>query len=401
MKSCSVFLARRPENKILVGHLRYEVRGRNSFCTFQYDPTYLEQGDAFALDPLQLPLSRAPQAPPEGFALFNALRDAAPDAWGRFILEKLAGHPLDEFDFLVQAGPDRVGALLFEDLENPQQHTLEGLDLDELQNLLSYYESPDVLDARWREHLARGSSLGGARPKATVRSDGKLWLAKFGRAGDRFNVVRAEFATMELARACGLEVPEVRLASILGTDVYFIERFDRTSRGASQERIPFLSALTVLGAHESESPRWSYSDIVSAIRKEGVNIRSSSRELFKRAAFNVLVNNTDDHLRNHGFLRRTHGWVLSPLYDVVPFPEVASERFLALGLGAQGRRATLANLMSDHASFGIDEAEATELLGSLVESVSAWRPFFQERGVGEADCRLFESAIFRPESYAN
>jgi serine/threonine-protein kinase HipA len=395
MKSSPVSL-KLAGRSIVAGMLTYQSSGRESRSFFEYDSNFLRSADAFALDPKQLPLRPGRQVTPDGFELFNGFRDASPDGWGRLVLGKTAGQPLDEFDLLLAAGADRVGALAFGPEREPTSAVNTYLDFDGLADLLAFFADPEVLDERWREHLLRGSSLGGARPKATVLHEGRLWLAKFSRRSDRVDVVRSEYATMRLAKAAGLDVPEVRVVDVLGTGVYLIERFDRVARGANFECLPFLSALSMLGAHEMEAHRYSYADVAAEIRAEGVNVRTTSRELFRRAAFNILVNNTDDHLRNHGFLRTPHGWVLAPLYDVVPFPEVGTDRFLALRLGPEGRKATLANLLGSANAFGLKVDDAREDCERMCEQVLGWRGFFESCGVSGQDLELLATAFRDP-----
>ena len=233
-----------------------------------------------------------------------------------------------------------------------------------------------------RRFLLRGSSLGGARPKATTAMDGKQWIAKFSRSGDHFPICRAEYATMMLASKVGLNVPPVRLKKVMEQDIYLIERFDRLSSG----RIPFISGLTITGAHETESTRQSYRNLADQLRLFGSKSKEDTRELWKRMVFNILCNNTDDHLRNHGFLWDGKGWRLSPAYDIVPLPEVGTERILALGVGQEGRRATLRNALSDATGFGLTKAEAVAIASAMQKNVKAgWKKLFQKCGLSSVE----------------
>lgn len=187
-----------------------------------------------------------------------------------------------------------------------------------------------------------GSSLGGARPKAAVLDDGRQWLAKFEGRGDRWNVPAIEYATLRMARECGLNVPEVRLLRLPGArTAMLIERFDRRATPAGFERVHFVSGLTMLGVNSTETSRASYADLARVLEQRGVpgEVAGDRIELFRRMTFNILVSNDDDHLRNHGFLLDAprRGWRLSPLYDVAPRPQAARERYLALGLGPRVR----------------------------------------------------------------
>ena len=160
------------------------------------------------------------------------------------------------------------------------------------------------------------------------------------------------------------------------------------------ERRPFASGLTMLGAHESEVSRYAYADLAGAIRQYGTKARDDLRELFHRMVFNILVTNDDDHLRNHGFLMEGRGWCLSPLYDVVPKPQVGLERRLALGVGPHGRDATIENAVAGAASFDLGGNEAQAIVEAMRGTVSAnWVDAFAAAGVGAADRRRFATCF--------
>jgi serine/threonine-protein kinase HipA len=348
---------------------------------------------------MQLPLHEASTErdylAPEGFALFNGIRDAAPDGWGRHLMDRAAGaRPLTEFDYLTASGEDRVGALAFgPDLNGPQRLTPwmqdssnlygEKLDLAEMLEAVRELDSAHDLPTHHRRFLLRGSSLGGARPKATADFFDTPWIAKFSRAEDRYPVCRAEHAAMTLAARIGLNAPTVRLEKVLGQDIYLIERFDRVD---STLRIPFISGLTLIGAHESESAQHSYRALAEQLRRFGSYPREDTRELWQRMLFNILCNNTDDHLRNHGFLWDGKGWRLSPAYDIVPMPQLGTERNLAIGVGQQGRRATLHNALSDAPSFGLPHNEAVAIATVMKNKVKAeWEFLFRASGISTTD----------------
>ncbi len=394
--------------------------GREATARFRYGRRYLQRKDRLAIDPIQLPLPDADPdrlyTAPEDFVLFNGIRDAAPDGWGRHLMDRAAGaRPLSEFDYLVATGDARVGALAFgPDVSGPRrivqwtEQNLEGEDLD-LKAMLEAVRDVDTADDLPRKHarfLARGSSLGGARPKATTEYGGKQWIAKFGRADDHLPMCRAEYATMTLARLAGLTVPPVRIEKVLDQDIYLIERFDRTPRGATYSRTPFISGLTITGAHESESSQQSYRRLAEQLRLFGSDPVKDSKELWLRMLFNILCNNTDDHLRNHGFLWDGKGWRLSPAYDIVPYPQVSLERDLAIGVGRNGRQATLKNALSDAASFGLPQSQAIALAVDIQKKVKAsWGAAFKDSGITGAELERLrtcfiacDEAIQQPEA---
>ena len=247
---------------------------------------------------------------------------------------------------------------------------------------------------------------GGARPKATVRDDtGLLWLAKFPAVGDTFDVAQAECCTLQLAQRCGLSVPEVRVQDIGGKSVLLIRRFDRywqapgtpidtgtalhhtlPAAGLAEQRLPFVSGLTLVACDEFESRLKGYSDLALAVRStvHPAHIRADSEELFGRMVFNIFVSNDDDHLRNHGFVRdpRLPGWRLSPLYDVVPRPSVAFERQLHLQVGSQGKLATLDNAMSAYSAFTPQRSTAIAIIRRIWGELRQWRTALEEMGAG-------------------
>jgi serine/threonine-protein kinase HipA len=257
-------------------------------------------------------------------------------------------------------------------------------------------ERGEPVPAQLDDLLAAGPSAGGARPKASVRdADGVLWLAKFPSRTDTFDVALAEFCTLELARRCGLTVPALRHLDFGRRSVMLIERFDRKwltpapdkdGTGPAPQpvelRVPFVSGLTLMGISEQESRVSGYAGLALAIRARGHpdRIRADREELFMRMVFNIFVSNDDDHLRNHGFLRSLElgGWTLSPLYDVVPRPGVAHERFLHLQVGAQGKLATLDNALSEWQAFVGSRPRAVELMHRVWMQLREWRTTFEE-----------------------
>jgi serine/threonine-protein kinase HipA len=396
---------------IPAGRLDMVREGKEAFARFRYGRRYLLRRDALALDPVQLPLPQNPEhdfVTPEGFDLFGGIRDAVPDGWGRHLMDRASGKLLEEFDYLVATSDDRVGALSFgADLTGPKRITPwtenppfgEVFDLQAMLEAVQDLDRAEDLAPEHQRFLLRGSSLGGARPKATTNHQNGLWIAKFGRAADRYPVCRAEYAVMRLAALVGLDVPAVDCVSILGQDVYLIKRFDRLNSEGTQ-RLPFVSGLTLLGLHESESARGSYRALVEALRRYGSSSLEDGRELWKRMIFNILCNNTDDHLRNHGFLWDTkgNGWRLSPLYDVVPFPQLAHERYLAIGVGTAGRLATLRNALSEASSFALSPHEAFGLASTMQQQVKAHRrQVFQEAGLSAGDIMRLESCFLACE----
>lgn len=377
---------------------------------FVYGRRYRARPNAIAIDPVSLPLPReegdAEQVPLGGLAMFGALRDATPDAWGRRVIESRLDAPpngLPESAYLDHAGANRWGALdVRASLESPADPgLLPGLmQLDHLVAAAERIEEGLPVPAHLDLLFASSPPLGGARPKALVVDEGKQWIAKFPARGDRIDVTAVERATLELARAAGLRVPATRLAPLAdGRRVMLIERFDRDSGMRPGTRRHVASALTMLGKHESDSPSSHYREIADAISHHGASgfIASDREELFARMVFNILVSNNDDHLRNHAFVHdgACGGWRLSPLYDVVPNPQLARERTLHLSVGPMGRAARLDNAMRGAGRFGLLPPAAARIANRVVAAVRPWRETFEREGVSAADCDRVATAFPR------
>lgn len=381
---------------------------RNQFATFAYGRRYLERTDRIPVDPVALPLHEAGTSrtfrTEEGFAVFGGIRDAAPDGWGQYLMYKAMGDRLpSEIDLILASGEHRVGALAFGPTSaQPERITPWGggpapgeeFTLAELAEAAERAQHVDELDENLRALLAAGSSLGGARPKAATKIGDQPWIAKFQKRGDSFPECRVELATMRLASECGLDVPPLDFRCVLDRDIYLIERFDRIPHGNWLERRPFASGLTMLGAHESEVSSFSYADLAGAIRQFGTEVRQDLHELFRRMLLNILVTNDDDHLRNHGFLFDGEGWRLSPLYDVVPKPQLGLERRLVLGVGPEGRNATIENALAGAAVFDLGHDDAKAIAENMSRTVATrWEQLFTEAGISAADRKRFATCF--------
>ena len=244
--------------------------------------------------------------------------------------------------------------------------------------------------------IFRGSSIiGGARPKITARLGGDLWVAKFSREDDRINIVKSEYATMKLASLIGLNVPELKLKKIgprsAERDIYLIKRFDRKE---DNKKLHMISCLTALGAHESEAHLKSYTDIAFELKKLSTHPKEDCRELYKRMLFNIFITNTDDHLKNHSLLYDENGWRLSPLYDVVPFPQGGETKMLALGVGKMGRIATLENAFTCAEEFYYEKEEAKKTAVDMKKFIHAnWEKLFKKIGLSLADIETIAHCI--------
>jgi serine/threonine-protein kinase HipA len=360
-----------------------------------------------AVDPVRLPLPPKGEKPrvisaPEGHTIFSGILDALPDTWGRTMIRKaFPDHVFDDFEFVRVNSAESIGALAFgSTTAGPGSELLsQGLtrterSLEVLQRIA--IEAPDLdrLTPEQREVIPQMTSAGGARPKATfVDHEGRHWLAKFDAPRDEHDWQRIEHATMSLARACGFRVPETRCLEVVGRRVFLIERFDRLA--GTDVRLPFASALTMTGLGEIAARYGSYADIAQAIRRfvRSDKVKDDLRELFRRAALNALVHNNDDHMRNHGFLHDGTAWRLSPLYDVVPKPTIAHDRYLAIAIH-RSNEASLSNILSASAQFGLSSEEGESVLEELRGQVaSSWETIFREAGCGTTQIEAFRSCF--------
>jgi serine/threonine-protein kinase HipA len=237
--------------------------------------------------------------------------------------------------------------------------------------------------------LAPGSSLGGARPKASVRdTDGSLLIAKFPRQDDDWPIPRWEATAMDLAARAGIDIPSWRLIKAAGRPIFMMARFDREH---DAQRVPFISALTALNA--SDGDQRSYLELVDILRQDGAETDRDAAQLWRRMVFNILISNTDDHLRNHGYLRTAQGWRLSPAYDLNPMPTDVKPRIHALALNEIDDESSLDTALSVAGAFGLSLGEAVIIAGEVGAAVSAWQEVAAAQGLTPAQIARMESAF--------
>lgn len=374
---------------------------------FRYGDRYLQRPDAVALDPFRLPLARTVYEFTHLKGIPGAVRDASPDAWGRRVIEHTLQRnaaDLQEIDYLLHGPQDGAGCLSFGlkvDPPAPRRNYNRTHQLAELIAATQAIEDGRPVAAHLLEQLDPGTSMGGARPKATIEDAQSLWLGKFPARDDRFNLQRVEFATLDLARRCGLNVAQARLQAVGASDVLMVQRFDREHTNQGYLRFGLVSGLTVLDCGDShlDRERWSYPLLADNLRRWSDKPEADCTELFRRMVFNAAVTNNDDHPRNHALLHRQKGWRLSPAYDLVPSPVVSLERRdLALSIGDHGRTASIYNLISQAGRFGLSVADARAEIDRLVDVVRHWRESFFACGVSAKDIDHVAPA-FLPECF--
>ncbi|HKJ42823.1 MAG TPA: HipA domain-containing protein [Sunxiuqinia sp.] len=385
-----------------------QAKGRKAF-SFSYDIDWINSQEQMLLDPDITWYSG--QQYPNGKENFGVFLDSMPDTWGRTLMKRRAaiyareeGRPvpvLYDIDFLL--GVDdlcRMGALRFkrepdgEFLDNdPMSPTPPWANVRELQHGAELIESNTETAEikKWLAMLmAPGSSLGGARPKANILdTDGHPWIAKFPSNNDTVNKAAWEYLAYKLAIDAGIEMAESRLEHIAGKhDTFFTKRFDRDK----QERIHFASAMTMTGRNEElirdETP--SYLDIVEFIQFSGTHVDEDLKQLWRRIIFNILISNTDDHLRNHGFILTNEGWRLSPAYDVNPSID---KNGLALNIDMDNNVLDLELAKSVGPFFRLSEKEMGNILEVVKSSVSDWQRIANQIGIPRSEQTIMAAAF--------
>ena len=363
------------QNPTLMGILYVNsLKGEESY-SFEYDREWLKKTSLkITLDPELMPYSGRQY--PFGKAIFGLFSDSSPDRWGRVLMNKreriLAGKEgrkpakLYDSDYLLGVYDEtRLGGIRFKTEPNgaflsddKETAAPPWASLRTLEEASRNFENEDTaLSEKWLNQLIRpGSSLGGARPKATVIDPKEqLWIAKFPSKNDENDSGAWEMITHDLAEICGLHVPEAKLEkfSNLGS-TYLVKRFDRILN----KRVHFASAMTLLGKTDGTSAAdgTSYLDIAAFIKSYGAQPKRDLIELWKRIVFNMAVSNTDDHLRNHAFIFTENGWELSPLYDVNPIP-YGDE--LSLNVDEEDNSINIDLAIEASVRFGISETDAT------------------------------------------
>ncbi|HBP29652.1 MAG TPA: phosphatidylinositol kinase [Advenella kashmirensis] len=372
---------------------------------FNYGRSYLERSDAIPIYEPELPLKRGAILPHTGLKMASALRDAAPDAWGRrVILNRMVGArgrdmdvgALDELTYLLESGSDRIGGLDFQ--ASPTEYISRGAQpasLEELMRAADMVDNGVPLTPDLDQALFHGSSLGGARPKAMIETQDCKFIAKFSSSSDTYNVVKAEFVAMRLAAAAGLSVAQVHLRHTAGKDVILIERFDRQKVASRWQRRLMVSTLTLFELDEMMARYASYEDLSDIIRHRFDQPKATLRELFGRLVFNIICGNTDDHARNHAAFWDGRSLQLTPAYDICPQNRTGNEATQAMLIHGDNRMSNLAVCLDAAAKFQLDQAQAVQIIASQIETVRAcWNDICEEAALSEVDRQQLWRRVF-------
>ena len=397
------------ERNLLAGRLYPHRRRGVESASFGYDDRYLADPDSYALDPA-LPLVTGSLQTPVSRALFGAFSDGAPDRWGRTLIARtetararLAGtapRSLSEADVLLGVRDDlRQGALRFRLGEDGPYLAAEDsgipvlTDLPALLDIAKRVESDTADYGELNRLLRAGSSLGGARPKAHVMdSSGRIAIAKFpSTASDTWNVMAWEKVALDLARRAGINVPDSQLIRVGDRSVLIIDRFDRQGPA----RIGYASAMTMLEAGDGDQR--SYLEIAEVIEERSTTVTTDLHQLWRRVCFSILISNTDDHLRNHGFLHeRAESWALSPAFDLNPNPAPGPKE-LSTAIDFNDTHASIDTLMGVADYFRLNTQEAADVLAQVTSAVGHWRATAASHGLRQAEIEAMAPAFEHAE----
>ena len=397
-----------PEPKVIGILSAQQAKGKKAF-SFEYDKNWLKTEQKFLLDP-DIQLYGGPQYPnqKENFGIFL---DSMPDTWGRTLMKRREAQQakdknekpktLYDIDFLLGVYDEsRMGALRFK--TDPNGDFLDNnktassppwSSIRELQNAAANFENDDDNDEvkKWLSVLmAPGSSLGGARPKANVLdADKSIWIAKFPSKTDITDKAAWEFLAYLLATKAGIEMAPCRIEKISGKHhTFFTKRFDRENG----ERIHFASAMTMTGNNEDtirDNPA-SYLDIAEFISNHGTNIVANLYQLWRRIVFNIAISNTDDHLRNHGFILTKEGWILSPAYDLNPSIEKDG---LALNIDTDNNDLDFELAKSVGEYFRLNKEQMETIIQEVLQATSNWKNIASEIGISRGEQELMVKAF--------
>lgn len=358
----------------------------------EYAPEWIQHGFALSGD---LPLARGVFLPKERDMAVGAVDDARPDRWGERVIRNLYKPArLSVLEYLYFAGDDRFGALGVSQDSSSYQPSSGGViaklaSLPEMERAIAAVLAGENLDEALARLVRPGPSFGGARPKSLIEMDGSQWVVKFSE-GEDFDVELVEHATLRLAAQCGIQVAETRALPLARGHAVAVRRFDRDDG----KRSHVISANTVLRA---AGLTMGYPELAQSLRRiaRAEAIRGHQKELFNRMVFNILMDNTDDHEKNHAFVRSGDGFYdLSPAYDVVPSVQGLGQQQLRVGKGEA--ESSIENALSEVQAFGLKKDAAVEAVRRIVGVVDGWKEFFQRQGVGDRDLERMAQYIDGP-----
>ena len=382
---------------VVAGRLAKSNDGR---FEFNYGRSYLERSNRISIYEAELPLREGIIDTDAKLEVPNCLRDGSPDAWGRrVIINRLTGlksidadaQDFDELTYMLESGSDRIGMLDFQlspTEYSPRQR--QNATLEELMQSAERVEKGVPLTPELDQALQHGTSLGGARPKALIDDGNIKYIAKFSASNDLYNVVKAEFIAMRLAKKVGLNAANVRLENALGKDVILIERFDRLKVDNGFARRGLLSALTLLGLAEHEARYASYEDFATSIRHNFKNPKDTLEEIFSRLVFNILCGNNDDHARNHAAFWNGKQLELTPAYDICPQGRSGGEATQAMFILGNNKSSKITTCIEAAHLFQISKEKAISMAKNQIKIIKAeYEATCVEANLSELDKKFF------------
>jgi len=356
---------------------------------FTYARSYLDNANAISLYAPELPLRRGAQEPLDGLTVAACLKDATPDSWGERVIGNCIGSGDAELSietYMLKSGSNRLGALDFQVSPEEYRPRLDTASLAELYDAAEKVLAGEQLNPAIGDALMNGTAIGGAHPKVLISDEfGAEHIAKLSVSSDVHPWIRAEAVAIELARHCGIDVPNASITKSMGRDVLLIERFDRT-RGGRRRHV--VSGLTMLGFDTLLGARYgSYPEMLDVLRELGRTPQDLGRRLFERIIFNIAIGNNDDHARNHAAFWDGESLELTPAFDLTPQPRSTDTSAQAMAIGRDGSRASqFSACVAAAADYGLSRPDAREVVDHVVSKIEAqWPDAADAAGLSEAD----------------
>jgi len=386
-------------NKAYVGKCYWTEKRARVSSIFTYDDEYLAMKNNWSIDPELMLVSGAQ---PSKVGLPGAFYDASPDRWGKTLIQhrhireskKSGGAPrnLNDVDYLMGVSDtSRHGDLRFSleqdgEFQHPADDIPKMISLPKLLNASNLYIEKQDEDAIAYLLETGSASLGGARPKTAIYDGDDLYIAKFPHRHDKWDIMSWEWVCLNVAAEAGVNVPENNLIKVDEFSVFLTKRFDRVK----QERVGYISMMTLLGLADGETA--DYSELAERLYDVSVSAKEDLAELFRRIVLFVYLNNTDDHLRNHGLLRSGSGWHLSPVFDVNPNPDRAAFRVTSI-FGETEKEPALAALMANASSFDLSIDEAEKIISEVTTALHSLSKYAVRAGISKAEQKAMLHAI--------
>lgn len=392
VKSCYVFLDV-GDKPTIVAQYSFD----KPIYRFIYGASYIQNPKAFALDPINMPfLNPNREIQTNHWDGFGVLADATPDKWGRNLTKELHGRiPLNQIEWMIASQGNAVGCLVAS-LSKSKIKDAEKADFSDVRRYLKIAKAIERYDFLSKNKMSygeknaleklihHGSSMGGARPKIVVQHNGIEWIAKLNKQSDLFDNARVEYACMRMAKAIGINTSHVELEEVSGNPILMVQRFDRNCPERKKHYISANSLLNITRIRQGDLSL-SYMNISKVCSQICHDAQANQEELFTRMVLNVMLSNTDDHLKNHGFLMYDmdkHLYSLSPAFDILPHGDISSfPKVHALALGEYGRVGSLKNILSRANAFGISTDRAKEIIKDVKAVLETKDVFFKDSGL--------------------